>query len=355
MTAPLVIIGSGLAAWSTVRELRKLEASSIEDASGNRLQPITMICADSGDFYAKPTLSNALAQKRTPAQLVTTPAAKMAETQNVTLIANTSVHKIDAAARVVHTDKGDFSYDRLVLALGASPIRVPVEGDAAHEILSVNSITDFAVFHAKLEGTANALPTPKHVAIMGAGLIGCEFANDLVLGGHTVSVIDPAPRALAALIDESTSLALQSKLAPLGVTWHFGTTVTAVSQAQKGLQAYSVQLANGKTLAADLVLSAIGLRPHTQLAKDAGLATDRGIVVNELLETSDPAIFALGDCAQYGFVSGNIQVLPYVMPVMHASRALASTLAGKPQPVRFPAMPVRVKTPAHPITVASPV
>ncbi len=345
----IVIVGSGLAAWSTVRELRKLEASSTEDASGNRQQPITLICADSGDFYAKPTLSNALAQKRTPTQLVTTPAAKMAETQNVTLIANTSVHKIDAATRVVQTDKGDFSYDRLVLALGASPIRIPVDGDASDKILSVNSISDFAVFYAKLEGT------PKHVAIMGAGLIGCEFANDLVLGGHTVSVVDPAPRALAALIDESTSLELQSKLAPLGVTWHFGTTVTAASQSQQGLQTYSVQLANGKTLGADLVLSAIGLRPNTQLAKDAGLATDRGIVVNEFLETSDPIIFALGDCAQYGFVSGKIQVLPYVMPVMHASRALASTLSGKPQPVRFPAMPVRVKTPAHPITVASPI
>jgi rubredoxin-NAD+ reductase len=347
MTAPIVIVGSGLAAWSTVRELRKLEA-----LSSMASQPITMICADSGDFYAKPTLSNALAQKRTPAQLVTTPAAKMAETQNVTLMAHTSVHKIDAAARLVQTDKGDFEYSQLVLALGASPIRVPVDGDAGDKILSVNSISDFAVFYAKLESTANALPTPKHVAIMGAGLIGCEFANDLVLGGHTVSVVDPAPRALAALIDESTSLELQSKLALLGVTWHFG---TAVGQVQQGLQGISVTLTNCKTFGADLVLSAIGLRPNVQLAKDAGLTTDRGIVVNELLETSDPAIFALGDCAQYGFVNGKIQVLPYVMPVMHASRALASTLAGKPQPVRFPAMPVRVKTPAHPITVASPV
>jgi rubredoxin-NAD+ reductase len=341
MTAPIVIVGSGLAAWGTVRELRKLEA-----LSSMASQPITMICADSGDFYAKPTLSNALAQKRTPAQLVTTPAAKMAETQNVTLIANTSVHKIDAAARMVQTDQGDFEYSQLVLALGASPIRVPVDGNAGDKILSVNSISDFAAFYAKLESS------PKHVAIMGAGLIGCEFANDLVIGGHTVSVIDPAPRALAALIDESTSLELQSKLAPLGVTWHFG---TAVGQIQQGLQGISVTLTNGKIFDADVVLSAIGLRPNVQLAKDAGLTTDRGIVVNELLETSDPAIFALGDCAQYGFVSGKIQVLPYVMPVMHASRALASTLAGKPQPVRFPAMPVRVKTPAHPITVASPV
>ena len=347
MTAPIVIIGSGLAAWSTVRELRKLEV-----LSSMGLQPIVMICADSGDFYAKPTLSNALAQKRTPAQLVTTPAASMSQTQNVTLINHTSVQKIDAAARTVQTDKGNFEYSQLVLALGASPIRVPVDGDAAHEILSVNSITDFAAFHAKLGDTANALPTQKHVAIMGAGLIGCELANDLVLGGHTVSVIDPAPRALAALIDEGTSLELQSKLTPLGVTWHFGTTVT---QVQQGLRARSVELANGKTFDADLVLSAIGLRPNTQLAKDAGLTTDRGIMVNELLQTSNEHIFALGDCAQYGFVSGKTQVLPYVMPVMHASRALASTLAGKPQPVKFPAMPVRVKTPAHPITVASPV
>jgi rubredoxin-NAD+ reductase len=287
-----------------------------------------------------------LAQKRTPAQLVTTPAAKMADVQNVTLVAHTSVHKMDAAARVVQTDKGDFAYSQLVLALGASPIRVPVDGDASDVILSVNSITDFAAFHAKLEGT------PKHVAIMGAGLIGCEFANDLVLGGHTVSVVDPAQRALAALIDESTSLELQSKLAPLGVTWHFGTTVQSAQAHENQIR---VTLANGETLRADLILSAIGLRPNVQLAKDAGLTTDRGIVVNELLQTSNEHIFALGDCAQYGFVSGKIQVLPYVMPVMHASRALASTLSGKPQPVRFPAMPVRVKTPAHPITVASPI
>jgi rubredoxin-NAD+ reductase len=226
---------------------------------------------------------------------------------------------------------------------------VPIEGDARNAVLSVNSISDFAAFHAKLAGSA------KHLAIMGAGLIGCEFANDLVLSGHTVSVIDPAPRALAALIDEGTSLALQSKLAPLGVAWYFGTTVTAINQTQQATRPYALQLTNGKTIEADLVLSAIGLRPNIQLAQAAGLATDRGIVVNELLQTSDPAIFALGDCAQYSFVEGKIQVLPYVMPVMHASRALASTLAGKPQPVRFPAMHVRVKTPSHPITVASPV
>ena len=157
------------------------------------------------------------------------------------------------------------------------------------------------------------------------------------------------------LIDESTSLELQSKLAPLGVAWHFGTTVAATRQAQQGLRAYSVDLANGKTFAADIVLSAIGLRPNTQLAKDAGLTTQRGIVVNELLQTSNEQVFALGDCAEYGFVKGEIKVLPYVLPVMHASRALASTLAGKPLPVRFPVMPVRVKTPTHPITIASPI
>lgn len=345
----IVVLGSGLAAWSTVRELRKQEA-----LLGVAAQPITLICADSGDFYAKPALSNALAQKRSPAQLVTTAAGLMSEAQNVTLMAHTTVQKIDALAKRVATDHGEVVYGRLVLALGANTIRVPIEGDARNAVLSVNSISDFAAFHAKLAGS------PKHVAIMGAGLIGCEFANDLVLSGHTVSVIDPAPRALAALVDEGTSLALQSKLTPLGVAWYFGTTVTAINQTQQATRPYAVepftlQLANGKTIEADLVLSAVGLRPNIQLAQAAGLATDRGIVVNELLQTSDPAIFALGDCAQYSFVEGKIQVLPYVMPVMHASRALASTLAGKPQPVRFPAMPVRVKTPSHPITVASPV
>jgi rubredoxin-NAD+ reductase len=110
-----------------------------------------------------------------------------------------------------------------------------------------------------------------------------------------------------------------------------------------------VSLDNGSQLEADIVLSAIGLKPRTQLAQTAGLEIKRGIVVDHLLETSAPNVYALGDCAE---VSG--MVLPFVMPLMHAARALAATLAGDPTSVRYPAMPVAVKTPACPTVVSPP-
>jgi len=108
-------------------------------------------------------------------------------------------------------------------------------------------------------------------------------------------------------------------------------------------------LDNGLQIQADAVLSAVGLRPRIALARDAGLTTDRGIVVDRFLRTSDPSIYALGDCKQIEDLH-----LPYVMPIMHAARALAKTLSGEPTPLRYPAMPVVVKTPAHPAVVSPP-
>jgi rubredoxin-NAD+ reductase len=338
--APIVILGSGLAGWTTARELRKLDAAV----------PVTLVTADAGDFYAKPSLSNAFAQGKRPEQLVGTAAAKMAETLAVTLQSNTRAEAIDRAARVLVTDKGRVAYQRLVLALGAQPIRVPVDGDAADAVRSVNSLDDFSAFHAQLQPGS-------HVAIMGAGLIGCEFANDMAAAGFEVSVIDPSERPLAALLPPAASAALRAALEQLGARWHFGTTVRAVRRQGAQLQ---VELANRESFSADAVLSAVGLRANTALAQAAGITCERGIVVDSTLATSDPAIFALGDCAQYapglwseGPVAGG-RTLPYVMPIMNAARVLATRLAGGVGKLAFPLMPVSIKTPALPLVVASP-
>ena len=337
--AALVIIGAGLAGWTTAREFRKLDTST----------PIVLVTADSGDFYAKPTLSNACAQKRTAEELVTTPAAKMAETLNVTLHANTQVTAIDTTAQSVSVASDDgvahqVAYAQLVLATGAHPIRIPLEGDAAAQVQSINQLTDLAHFQQHLD------TSPKTVLIMGAGLIGCEFANDLVLGGHTVHVVDPAQRPLAALLPEGAGEQMRAALSGIGVTWHFGTTVQSLlsSTDAKLLQA---TLANGETVDADLVLSAIGLRADVVLAQAAQIHCERGVVVDALLQTSAAHVYALGDCAQYA--SAGARTLPYVMPIMNAARALAATLAGTPTPLVFPLMPVSVKTPAMPTVVAA--
>jgi len=342
MTKPIIIIGAGLAGWTTARELRKLDKTT----------PVLLITADSGDFYAKPSLSNAFAQKRGPTHLVSTPADSMAASQNVTLQAHTRVTAIDTVSQTVHTSAGDFGYAKLVLATGAQSIRLPMAGDAASAVLSVNSLQDFSFFHERLSNgkvTAEVADAKKHVVIMGAGLIGCEFANDLISSGFAVTVIDPASSPIAAFLPTGLGEQLGEALANQGVVWHFGTTVQSVDHQGNTSSASKVQLANGQTLVADVVLSAIGLRADLSLAQAAGLQCERGIVVDAHLQTSAPNVYALGDAAQY--VNG--RTLPYVMPIMHAAKALAATLAGQPTAVQFPLMPVAIKTPALPLVVAA--
>jgi len=197
---------------------------------------------------------------------------------------------------------------------------------------------------------------------MGAGLIGCEFANDLAASGYKVSVADPSQGPMSALLPEAASLQLRDALASLGVTWHFGTTVKAVNYAPAGgpgeAPKLTVALSNGQLETADIVLSAIGLRANTVLAQAAGLQCERGIVVDDTLQTSAQHIFALGDGAQYAqgqWASGAAltggRSMPYVMPIMQQARALAKTLNGETTAVHYPAMPVAVKTPAAPLTV----
>jgi rubredoxin-NAD+ reductase len=343
-----------------------------------------MVTADSGDFYAKPTLSNAFAQKKAPDQLVVTAAAKMAEMQNVTLLARTKVLSFDPYVKTITIEKEgiqqSLDFSSLVLATGAQPIRIPVAGDAAEQLLSVNSLDDFTYFYEALKSTSsrriNCLNSYKNnsnegneyaasfsakIVIMGAGLIGCEFANDLVNAGYQVSVVDPASRPLGALLPEAASEQLRESLQDLGVQWHFGTTVLSVNKAvnkpvnkaaENAESALALTLANGVNLPADVVLSAIGLRADTRLAAAAGLACERGIQVDAALQTSAPHVYALGDSAQYA--SAGNTTLPYVMPIMNAARALAQTLSGNKTEVAFPVMPVAVKTPALPLMISPP-
>ncbi len=336
MSEAVVIIGSGLAGYNVARELRKADANV----------PIVAVSRDHAGFYSKPMLSNALAGKKTAATLVMKPAEKMAEDIKGRVIANSAVTGIDAQARTVTLASGEvLAYRDLVLALGADPIRLPLQGDAADTVLSVNDLDDFARFAEALDTAAGGQPV-KRVAILGAGLIGCEFANDLLHRGIEPTVLDLADRALARLLPAEASARLQDKLQAGGTTFRFGVGVQSVDKADGGLK---LTLSDGSSMQADLVLSAIGLKPRTHLATEAGVLTGRGVMVNRELATNVPHVYAVGDCAE---VEGHL--LPYVLPLMAQARALAATLAGKPTPVSYPAMPVVVKTPAWPTVVCPP-
>ncbi len=328
-TKPLVIVGSGLAGYGVARELRKLD----------RDRPITMVTRDSGDFYAKPSLSNALAAGKAADALVTTPADAISRQLDVRLQAHTRIERIDRESRTLATSGGAIEYGQLVLATGADPVRLPLSGDGAGSVAQVNDLDDYRAFRRSIEGRSR-------VAIIGAGLIGCEFANDLRTAGFEVTVIDPMARPLSALLPEAAGDWFAQRLAAAGVDWRFGELAEAVDRSASG---FVVRLRGGVSIEADAVLSAVGLRPRVSLARDAGLRVERGIVVDEKGATSDANIHALGDCAQF-----DGRLLPYVAPIIAASKALASTLAGSPTAIRFGAMPVIVKTPACPAAIVAP-
>jgi len=326
---PVVIIGSGLAGYTVAREFRKLDAET----------PVMMLSQDHGGFYSKPMLSNALVQKKSADALLMKDAAQMAADIKIEIRSAAKVSTIDPVHKQLTVNGQAMSYSKLVLALGADPIRLPLQGDGADSVLSVNDLDDYRRFRAAIEGK-------QVIAILGAGLIGCEFANDLSRAGYKVEVIDLAPQVLGRLLPPESAVFMQRKLEEEGIKFHLGTTTQTVDHA--GAR-FSLALANGEKLEADVVLSAVGLKPRIELAAAAGITVKRGIVVNNLLQTNFEDIYALGDCAE---VEG--QVLPFVMPIMQAARALAPTLAGSPTQVHYPAMPVAVKTPACTTVVCPP-
>lgn len=323
----IVILGTGLAGYTLAREFRKLDQD----------RPLVLITNDDGAFYSKPMLSNALAKNKSAAGLVQQTAEQMAQTLDAEVVTHTVIDAIDLQARQVRSGERHWQYEQLVLALGASQVRLPLDGDAADDVLSVNTLEDYGLFRDKLEGC-------QRVAIMGPGLIGCEFANDLVNADIQVDVIGPDQHPLQLLMPEPAGRALQAALSEKGVQWHLQDTVARVDRAERG---FTLGLNSGASLATDLVLSAAGLRPNTALAAAAGLQVNRGIVVDRALACSAPGVFALGDCAEIAGL-----VMPYVLPIMHATRCLAQTLAGSAATLSLPAMPVGVKTPAHPIVVS---
>ncbi len=330
----ICIIGSGLAAYTLIREYRKLNADF----------PITLVTQEAGDFYSKPMLSTAIAGQKSAEQLVTSSVIKMSEQFKLVTHTHATVQQIDPAHQKISVGLNDgqsvdIGYSQLVLALGADQIRVPIGGDASDAILSVNDLYDYANFRKQLDGN-------KKVVILGAGLIGCEFANDLAVGGYQVELVDLADQALSRLLPKPIAQALEQKLSGLGVIWHLGTSIQSVSHDSDQLQ---VILTNGQVIHADIVLSALGLAPRIQLAKEAGIVVNRGIIVNRQLETSIQNIYSLGDCAE---IEG--QVLPYVMPIMQAARILAMVLAGQEASLVYPAMPVMIKTPSLPLIVSPP-
>lgn len=327
--APLVIIGTGLAGYNLAREWRKLDAQT----------PLLLITADDGRSYSKPMLSTGFSKDKDADGLAMAEPGAMAEQLKARILTHTRVTGIDPGHKRIWIGEEQVEYRDLVLAWGAETIRVPVQGDALDAIFPINDLEDYARFRA-------AAADKRRVLLLGAGLIGCEFANDLSAGGYQIDVVAPCEQVMPGLLHPAAAAAVQAGLEGLGVRFHLGPVLNRLERAGESLEAH---LSDGQVIPCDLVVSAVGLRPRIDLAAESGLEVNRGVVVNRELRTSHANIYALGDCAEVDGLN-----LLYVMPLMSCARALAQTLAGKPTAVSYGPMPVTVKTPVCPLVVSPP-
>jgi rubredoxin---NAD+ reductase len=327
----IVVVGSGLAGFGVLRELRKLAPQAT----------LTMVTLEDGHFYSKPALSTALAKGKTAETLITSTAEKIIAQLKLNARIGREAESIDRVSKALCTTGGPVPYDVLVLATGALPFRPELGGDAAHRAISINQLSHYDQFRTEL-------PDGARVLIMGSGLVGSEFANDLVANGYNPVVVDMLPLPLAHLVPSAVGEKLRDALANEGVEWHLGRQITAINYATPG-PGFVATLDDGTKIEADVVLSAVGLRPNIALAKEAGLDVGLGIKVNEFGQTSDPHIYAIGDCAEYQH-----GVSAYVTPIMAAARGIAPSALGTPTEIRFPPLAVQVKTSVFPINLLPP-
>jgi nitric oxide reductase FlRd-NAD(+) reductase len=325
MTNGIVIVGSGFAARQLVKNIRK---------QGSQV-PLTLIAADSMDEYNKPDLSHVISRDQRADDLTLQSAGDFAEQYNLTLFPQTWITDIDAAARTIRSSDRSWSYDKLVLATGARAAVPPIPGKEL--LITLNSQQEFAASQQQLRDA-------RRVLIIGGGLIGCELAMDFHSAGKAVSVVDNSASLLSSLMPPEASSRLQHKLTHSGVELLLKSQVQSLEKTKQDIVA---QLSAERELTVDAVVAAIGLRPETGLALRAGVSVNRGIVVNSELQTSDPHIYALGDCAE---ICGRL--LPFLQPILLSSLALAKTLLGTPTELKLSPMLVKIKTPLLPLQLA---
>lgn len=323
----IVIIGSGFAAQQLVKSLRKLDGE----------RPIRLITADNGNEYNKPDLSHVVSRGYTASAMTKLTGAQFAEQQRIILSPNTIVHSISPNNKMAHTNNGDFSYGQLVLATGASSILPPVPN--SDKMVTLNSQNDYA-------NAEQLIKNAKRIMVLGAGLIGCELAMDMVGEDRIVTLVDLADSPLSTLMPAALSQPLLQALREQGVDLKLGRGIKSIQRGDAN-ESFAIELTDSSFSEQDLVISAIGLQPNLSLAMNAGLTVRRGIVVDDYLRTSSEHIYALGDCVEW---KGELR--PFLQPIVLGANALSKTLIGKPTPLTLPPMLVKVKTLQYPLQLA---
>lgn len=304
MARKLVVIGAGMASGRMLEHLFDMAPGQWD---------VTLFNAEPRGNYNRLMLSPVLSGDKTYDQIVTHDDAWYAA-QGVTCRFGESVTAIDRDARVVQGANGPAPYDALVIATGSAPFIIPLPGHRLPGVVAYRDLEDTNAMIAASRPGARAV-------VIGGGLLGLEAAAGMAARGAEVTVIHLMGHLMERQLDPAAAYLLQRDLEGRGIGVHCKGATKAILGTDR---VEAVLLEDGTVYPADLVCMAVGIRPETRLANDAGLEVARGITVDDHMRTSDPAIFALGECVEH-----DGQLFGLVAPLYDQARVLAATLAGQ--------------------------
>ncbi len=305
MDQKLVVVGNGMAAHRLVRDLT--------DAAPGRYA-ITVIGDEPGLAYNRVLLSSVLAGEVADGDTELATRAWWDE-RGVTLISDRRVTEIDIRGRFARLKGGaKVPFNKLVLATGSEAVRLPLPGADLAGVLTFRSNADVAAIRERSKAGARAV-------VIGGGLLGLEAAHGLNKAGLKVTVVHLMDRLMERQLDGPAAAQLKAQLEQRGID----VILNAESAAIHGrMRVGGLRLKDGRTIAADMIVMAVGIRANAGLARLANLTVNRGIVVDDQLQTSEPGIYAIGECADHrGTCYGLVE------PAYEQARVLASVLAGR--------------------------
>ena len=301
----LVMIGNGMAGVRTLEELLKLAPDLYE---------ITVFGAEPHPNYNRILLSPVLAGEQTFEEIILNDLDWYRD-NGIDLRIGCKVVDIDREYRRVIAEDGSVAeYDRLLVATGSSPFILPIPGKDLQGVIGYRDIAD-------TEMMMETARTHRHALVIGGGLLGLEAANGLKLRGMEVTVVHLGDWLLERQLDKTAGKLLQSALEARGIQFRLNTNTAALLDDGEGRVAIA-RFSDGEEIPADLVVMAAGIRPNAELAERAGLACNRGIQVDDCLQTSDPAIYAVGECANHRGIAYGL-----VAPLFEQARVCADHLA----------------------------
>lgn len=318
----LVIVGAGMAGSRF--------AARVQSEFPDRFS-ITLIGEEKEVGYNRILLSSFLAQECGLEELALIDVEHFLEKQGVVMSAN-PVIDIDVHAKQVRLQDGvSLHFDTLVIATGSRSSRLPVKGADSHNVIGFRDLQDISIM--------THLNPESRVVVIGGGLLGLEAAVGLVKRGHKVTLIHRADFLLNRQLDEVSAGFLLNRLSMMGVEFRLGVNTKEFNVSTHGSkQAHSVLLSSGEEINADLFVVATGIDPEISLAKKAGLAVNRAIIVNEFLETSAESVFAIGECCEF-----EEQTFGLVAPIWDQLDCLLSALSDRQNPFSVVPVPTKLK------------